>query len=373
MVRLGEIEVRRGEEPAAAVPKEDVAEPAADDDEITGELHSASDPQDAATTELESESEPVSAAEEDGDFDLAAELSDVFEEDASAHRARSSAGTEEEGFEQVFAAFKAGVDRELGAGDHEARYDLGIAYKEMGLLDDAIGEFRVAMQDADRRLQSLHMMGVCALDLGRAEDAVAHFEQALAVQDVPEDQQMALRFDLGRAEEARGDRERARAAWEAVVAFDPDFQDVGSRLEALDREPPPEPVSDDSEEAFESFDDLIDESVADEPAAEPEAAEEYESFDDLMSDDDDDEDESTEAAAAAAELSGPESAAVASAPEDDPAGADVTQVAEVTAEETEEPVLDMAPAEAFDAVPEPDPDPESPAPKKRRRKRISFM
>ena len=61
---------------------------------------------------------------------------------------RTLAGTEEEGFEQVFHAFKSGVERELGESDHEARYDLGIAYKEMGLLDDAIGEFRIAMQAA---------------------------------------------------------------------------------------------------------------------------------------------------------------------------------------------------------------------------------
>ena len=397
MVRLGEIEARQGGDASGADTH--------DDDEITGELPQAeasvpdeglatAAEDDASEAEAAGEDEPEAAAAasetdgddvpaddaepeaegaaaDEGDFDLAAELSDVFDDDGdSSAGMRPAAGTEEEGFEQVFAAFKAGVDKELGDEDHEARYDLGIAYKEMGLLEDAIGEFRVAMQDPERQLQSLHMMSMCALDLERPEDAVAHLEQALALPELPEDQQIALRFDLGRAEEARGDRERARAAWEAVVAVDPNFLDVGERLEALDREPPPDAPDgpEATEEAFESFDDLIDES-----AAESEAAEEYESFDDLMGDDEEDD----------AEASG-------DAPEPEAAGdvADVTEVAEVTAEETAEPALDDAatagepqdaePAGAAEATAqpvaddEPEPDPEPP-PKKRRRKKISFM
>ena len=50
----------------------------------------------------------------------------------------------------MFDAFKTGVERQLGEGDHEARYDLGIAYKEMGLLDDAIAAFQLAMGAPER-------------------------------------------------------------------------------------------------------------------------------------------------------------------------------------------------------------------------------
>jgi len=426
MVRLGEIEARRTEEPSPEAAGQAAAEPPADDDDITGQLpaseapdaavhadadcapdvdtdsisepgdvdaDSISEPGDVVeeTVEvasvadpLESEVEESAEASDEGDFDLAAELSDVFDDDQPAVASRSGAGTEEEGFEQVFAAFKAGVDKELGESDHEARYDLGIAYKEMGLLDDAIGEFRVAMQDPERQLHSLHMMGVCALDLGRGEDAVAHFEQALAIPGIPENQQMALRFDLGCAEAERGDRERARSAWEAVIAIDPDFQDVTERLALLEQEPEEAPEQEDSEEAFESFDDLISETISDEPAeAKAAPVEEYESFDDLMSDDDsetvDDTDEETDAPVESAD----EELGTADESVDPREGADVTEVAEVTevtAEETAEPALDAMPDEQDGggiegpaSEPEPEPDPEPPTPKKRRRKKISFM
>jgi tetratricopeptide (TPR) repeat protein len=210
-----------------------------------------------------------------GDFDLAAELSSAIGAEDPA--VRTLAGTEEEAFESVFHAFKSGVERELGESDHEARYDLGIAYKEMGLLDDAIGEFRIAMQASGRMLSCLHMMGLCALELGRAADAVAHLEQALSLPDLPSDQRVPLRYDLARAYAAQRDVARARSAFEEVRAADPGFGDVARELAALaSAQPAPLAPATDEPEAYESFDDLLSES------AEPSPAPRYESFDDLF-------------------------------------------------------------------------------------------
>ena len=205
-------------------------------------------------------------AAESGDFDLAAELSE--DEHAPVAGLGASSGTEEEGFLQVFAAFKAGVEKQLGAQDFEARFDLGIAYKEMGLFDDALGEFRVALEGPNHKLTCLHMMGLCALDLGRSADAVAHLEQALALPDLPADQQMALRFDLGRAYEAEGDAPgRARRGR-------PSPRSTRGSATSATTSPPSTPSprkrsEADAEEAFESFDDLMSEGLADGADAKP--------------------------------------------------------------------------------------------------------
>ncbi len=218
---------------------------------------------------------PSVAPEPSGDFDLAAELSSAIGGEDPA--VRTLAGSEEEAFESVFHAFKSGVERELGESDHEARYDLGIAYKEMGLLDDAISEFRIAMQASGRMLSCLHMLGLCALELGRAADAVAHLEQALSLPDLPSDQRVPLRYDLARAYAAQGDVARAHSAFEEVRAADPGFGDVARELAALASAAPATiaPRADEPE-AYESFDDLLAES------AEPPLAARYESFDDLF-------------------------------------------------------------------------------------------
>jgi tetratricopeptide (TPR) repeat protein len=222
-----------------------------------------------------------------GDFDLAAELMGAFAGEESGRFSESRGGTTEaEGFEQVFAAFKLGVQQELGDGDIEAHYDLGIAYKEMGLLEDAIGEFRIALGGPSRQLASLHAMGLCAIDLHRGSDAISHLEQALALPDLPVEQQAALRFDLGRAYEQQGDLGRAREAFEAVAAVDPDFGAVGERLAELERRGGgggDALAAEPAEETFESFDEFIADVAPDL------GAERYESFEDLLSERDDDE------------------------------------------------------------------------------------
>ncbi len=229
---------------------------------------------------LDAEEPPAVESEPAGDFDLAAQLTDAFDDALRPGAGGDSA--EEEAFAEVFAAFKQGVESELGDGDHEAHYDLGIAYREMGLLDDAIAEFRKSMQAPERQLSSLHMMGICALDLGRAADACAHIQQALAAGEVPADQRMALQFDLGRAYAASGDVARARECFEAVRAQDAQFCDVAGQLAALVA--PPAAGERAAPEAFESFDDLLAEESPRRGAA-PSVDDGLESFLDLMGDD----------------------------------------------------------------------------------------
>jgi tetratricopeptide (TPR) repeat protein len=227
----------------------------------------------APEPEAEPEPAPIGAA----DFDLAAELSEAFGEPSAPSQGDGSG----DGFREVFAAFKAGVKREVSEGDYEAHFDLGIAYKEMGLLEDALGEFSAALGSPARKLACLHLMGACALELGRAADAVSHLSEALSAGALPAQQEAALRVDLGRAHRAAGDAKRARAELEAARSLDASVADVDQLLAELDRAG--ETASDELGEALESFDDLMEESAAEQssPQAAPPA---YESFDDLHGD-----------------------------------------------------------------------------------------
>jgi tetratricopeptide (TPR) repeat protein len=204
--------------------------------------------------------DPLQEAEPDvssrGDFDLAEALSDVIDEVENA-----SAGTEEEGFQALFQDFKRGVSETLGSEDGESRYDLGIAYREMGLFEDALEEFRAARVAPDRRIDALHMMAVCSLELSRADAAQTHLEEALAQPGVPDAQQAALRFDLGRALEADGDSERALEAYREVTRLDPAFPDVADCILRLTSDESP-PLQSEAEE-YESFDDLLAEANCD--------------------------------------------------------------------------------------------------------------
>jgi len=330
----------------------------------------AAHPAQAATTPARAGAASVMATESPepalgaADFDLAAELSGTFGESAESGRAASAA--EGEGFAEVFAAFKAGVKREVGDGDHEVHYDLGIAYKEMGLFEDAIGEFRHALGDPARKLGCLHLLAVCALELGRSADAIAHLSDALAGGALPAEQEAALRLDLGRAYRASGDRARARSEYEVVRAIAPGFSDVERLLAELEAEAADLlPESGAPTEAFESFDDLIEDGPPAAAAPTP-AAPKFESFDELLSDD------------AASELAAPPPEIERSAP---PVAADEAEIERPeeaaapappearAAEPVAKPVVEPSAAKA---APPPE-SPSAPAAPARRKKKISFV
>jgi tetratricopeptide (TPR) repeat protein len=237
---------------------------------------------------------PAAAGSEEVEpgFDLAAELNDAFDGDTTAGT-MSGLGDSGDGFEAVFSAFKKGVNQTLSESDHEAHFDLGIAYREMGLLEDAKGEFRAAMLNSDREIECRHMLGLCCFEQEQFEDAVGEFEQIAQSASANDEQKLTAQFELGRAWEALGERERAREAYEAVVAVDPSFCEVEARLAALEE---PEKAAEGADdfaaegEGFESFADLISEGDSGDAVSEAEAdaepaTAEYESFDDFLADD----------------------------------------------------------------------------------------
>jgi tetratricopeptide (TPR) repeat protein len=253
--------------------------------EATAEV--AEEATDESTSAAEAASaEPVDAGET---FDLREALADVLVDDDEPTQEPDTSGvlsTVEDGFESIFSDFKRGVSATLDEGDYDTRYDLGIAYREMGLFEDAIGEFRVCLDCDARRFDSLYLMGLCARDLSRFSEAVNHLEQALSLPDIPSERMAGVYFDLSLAQENAGDRDRACASLRQVIEIDADFPGATERLSALEQGETPSADVGDSGDAYESFDDLFQEEVADEAGdeaiAEAVPAEAYESFDDVL-------------------------------------------------------------------------------------------
>jgi len=233
------------------------------------------------------EAVPVDAAES---FDLREALADVLDEDEPLADSNGESGvlsTVEDGFESIFSDFKKGVTATLDEGDFDTRYDLGIAYREMGLYEDAIGEFRVCLDSEARRFDSLYLMGICARDLGRFDDSVNHLEQALALPDLPESKMAGVYFDLAVAEECSGNPDRACISLRRVVELEPEFPGAAAMLERLEAAELSSPELGEPGEVFESFDELFDEDADDEEGdgalAASASVETFESFDDVMS------------------------------------------------------------------------------------------
>jgi tetratricopeptide (TPR) repeat protein len=131
--------------------------------------------------------------------------------------------------DEVFSEFKKGLEKVVNPADVDTHYDLGIAYKEMGLVEDAIAMFEVARKGCIGKRKELDCLTMIALlegmrgDWGKAVDA---YRQALASEHAVGPTLVALRYDLGAAYESAGAPGRALHQYLKVAEQDPDHRDV---------------------------------------------------------------------------------------------------------------------------------------------------
>ena len=172
---------------------------------------------------------------EDGYVDLGALIAGDGEEETTRFRVQETAptGDEDRDFAELLSQFKSKVHEHLPAEDATAHYDLGLAFKEMGLIDEAIGEFQVALRAGHMRLRVYEELGQCFLQKEQFNIAEKVLSRALTMKFDDELELLGVYYHLGRAYEALGRRDEARDAYERVLGMDINFGDVNDRLARL--------------------------------------------------------------------------------------------------------------------------------------------
>jgi tetratricopeptide (TPR) repeat protein len=144
-------------------------------------------------------------------------------------------GDEQADFDALLRHFKEGVARSLTEDDYESHYDLGVAYKEMGLLDDAIEEFQKALRGRSHRLPAYEALGQCFVEQGRHQVAATVLSRALFEPGLSDEQRVGVIYLLAYSCEALQRWDEARSYYQRVFATDPHFRDAAARLAALDQ------------------------------------------------------------------------------------------------------------------------------------------
>jgi tetratricopeptide (TPR) repeat protein len=180
--------------------------------------------------------EVLFADEEESFVDLAKELeAELAEEEALVEEA-TGAGKEEAILEEVFREFQRGVEEQLSEEDSDTHFNLGIAYKEMGLLPEAIREFQVSARNPELFVECCSMIGVCYMDQGMWSQAAEWYQKALGAPDLTPEAQLALRYDLAASLESAGEVQRAMGLYQEVVELNPAYRDVSTRLDELSQQ-----------------------------------------------------------------------------------------------------------------------------------------
>ena len=178
--------------------------------------------------------------EPDRAYDIAASL-DALEsldfnsiEPAEGH----AAPDQQVDVEEVFAKFKEGVAKQISVDDSDSHYNLGIAYKEMMLIDDAIREFEVAAQDPKRECVCRSMIGMVEIERGRLNEAIDAFLMGLNSPNKNAEQETVLCYEIGAAYEAKKLTKDALSYYQKAMRRDPNYRDVQERVRRLAKNEP---------------------------------------------------------------------------------------------------------------------------------------
>jgi tetratricopeptide (TPR) repeat protein len=142
-------------------------------------------------------------------------------------------GDEKADFEEMLRRFKRGVAENVEAEDYEAHYDLGVAYKEMGLIDEAIAQFQQALRDPGQRVRSYEALGQCFVEKEQYPIAAALLQRATEVPGSDDQQLVGVLYLMAYATEHLGRPAEALPYYLRVFAVDIEFRDVAERVAAL--------------------------------------------------------------------------------------------------------------------------------------------
>ena len=173
----------------------------------------------------------------DGDFvDLGAM---ILEEETSARDTRMKVedeeptGDEEQDFQDMLARFRQGIEENIDEADFQSHYDLGVAFKEMGLLDEAIAELQKALRAPEGKLRTSEALGVCFFEKGAYVVTESILRRGLDLPASSDQERLGILYWLARALEEQGKKGEARELYGRVFAVDIRFRDVAERVKAL--------------------------------------------------------------------------------------------------------------------------------------------
>lgn len=180
--------------------------------------------------------EPAAAPAAGSDFvDLGALIMDdeVVKDTRMRIERDESIEDEDKNFAEMLSEFKKGIDANIAADDAQAHYDLGVAFKEMGLLDEAISEFQKALRGSQDRLRTSESLGLCFFEKGQFAVAATVLRRAIESEPGGDDDKVGLLYWLGRCEEQQGRNEQALGHYQRIFSIDINFQDVSDRVNSL--------------------------------------------------------------------------------------------------------------------------------------------
>ncbi|MEZ4703615.1 MAG: tetratricopeptide repeat protein [Bdellovibrionota bacterium] len=169
-------------------------------------------------------------------FDLSEELKqEILQLESRLEESRASYDEEYLSPEEVILEFKKGIAKTVPKDDYQTHYNLGIAYKEMGLLDEAISEFEIAREDPNVQLDASSMIGLCLAAKKEFSKAIKLYEYTLkSLPTIKNVKALGLCYELAECYIGAGRHHEAYALFVKITKIDPAYRDCKKRVRELE-------------------------------------------------------------------------------------------------------------------------------------------
>ncbi|MGQ9816659.1 MAG: hypothetical protein ACUVQ3_01725 [bacterium] len=134
---------------------------------------------------------------------------------------------------ELISQFRKEVFESIGEGDYRSHYDLGVAYKGMGLHQEAIEEFEIAARDDNLKLKSYEMIASCFIEKNKIDEAIKILNEGLAIPNRPTSEYFGLHFLLGNAYEMQKNLKMAIKSYINAANIDKSVPDLLKKINEL--------------------------------------------------------------------------------------------------------------------------------------------
>ncbi len=147
--------------------------------------------------------------------------------------AGSGIETEPESIEDIVTGFTKGLAEALSPEDYDTHYNLGIAYQEMGLVDESIGEFQISAKSPEHLVESAAMLGLAFRQRGLHDLAFEWYQRARSCEVATDEQQLAMRYEQAETQLEAEEVEQAYQLYREIYGIDSTYRDVAQRIDDL--------------------------------------------------------------------------------------------------------------------------------------------
>ncbi len=251
LLHRAEIAERAGEKDAAAEFLSQALEQAPGDEKILKKLSELGVETGMDIPSAVSDEEPlvsVDIAETGGsDYEPLVDLSAISLEEAAPEGdatpfAESEAEAKEEevaegslanGLADVVREFREELVGRKESKDVETHFNLGIAYREMGLVDEAIEEFKLTLDHPSHLIQGSDLLAGCYMEKGNFKKAISVLSRALKAKTFTDNEKHTLQYSLAMAKKMAGDAPAAKELFASIHSENPKYRDVAKQLKQL--------------------------------------------------------------------------------------------------------------------------------------------